>query len=163
MTDDDRTRLAPSEPRDDKTRIAQVNTAGVGAARPISEVPPSPALASTPSPSHSSGDYTEYQVTGNDSSGFAKARALAQSTLASNGTLLKKRFVLEDVLGSGGMGTVYKTRDLRKVEAEDPNPYIATKVLNQDFKHHPDAFVTLQQEAAKSHTLAHPNIVTVHD
>lgn len=164
MTDDDRTRLAPSEPRDDKTRIAQVNPSEVGSARPISQVPPSPSAApSAPTPSQTSGDYTEYQVTGNDSSGFAKARAIAQSTLASNGTLLKKRFVLEEVLGSGGMGTVYKTRDLRKVEAEDPNPYIATKVLNQDFKQHPDAFVTLQQEAAKSHTLAHPNIVTVHD
>jgi serine/threonine protein kinase len=160
VTEDDRTRLASSAPRDDKTRLAPVRTdaqAGISA-RPISELP----AASTPLP-QTNAEYTEYQVTGNDSSGFAKARAIAQSTLAANGTLLKKRFVLEEVLGSGGMGTVYKTRDLRKVEAEDPNPYIATKVLNQDFKQHPDAFVTLQQEAVKSHTLAHPNIVTVHD
>lgn len=166
MTEDDRTRLASSRPRDDQTRVAPPSGSSAGAgsstapsqvARPISQVP-------TPAPAaQGSGDYTEFHASANDSSGFAKARAIAQSTLASNGTLLKKRFVLEEVLGSGGMGTVYKTRDLRKVEAEDPNPYIATKVLNQDFKQHPDAFVTLQQEAAKSHTLAHPNIVTVHD
>ena len=110
--------------------------------------------------------YTQYRAnTTNNSSGFAKASELAEQALSGSGagTLLKKRFLLEDALGQGGMGTVYKTRDLRKVEAEDPNPYIATKVLNQDFQNHPDAFVTLQQEAAKSQTLAHPNIVTVHD
>jgi hypothetical protein len=99
------------------------------------------------------------------SSGFAQAQALAAKAQAGSGigSLLKKRFYLEAVLGQGGMGTVYLTRDLRKIEAEDPNPYIATKVLNSAFKNHPDAFVTLQQETAKSHALAHPNIVTVHD
>ncbi len=106
---------------------------------------------------------TRYSASHNHSAGFARARELVEQSHSGKGLLLKKRFLLEDVLGHGGMGTVYKTRDLRKVEAEDPNPYIATKVLNQDFKDHPDAFVTLQQETAKSQTLAHPNIVTVHD
>jgi serine/threonine protein kinase len=107
--------------------------------------------------------FTQYTAPHNYSAGFAQARELVKQSQSGKGTLLKKRFLLEDVLGHGGMGTVYKTKDLRKVEAEDPNPYIATKVLNQDFKDHPDAFVTLQQETAKSQTLAHPNIVTVHD
>lgn len=107
--------------------------------------------------------FTQYSAPHNHSAGFAQARELVKQSQSGKGTLLKKRFLLEDVLGHGGMGTVYKTKDLRKVEAEDPSPYIATKVLNQDFKDHPDAFVTLQQETAKSQTLAHPNIVTVHD
>ena len=108
--------------------------------------------------------FTQYSGGHNHSAGFAQARALVKQSLkGEQGLLLKKRFLLEEVLGHGGMGTVYKTKDLRKVEAEDPYPYIATKVLNQDFKDHPDAFVTLQQETAKSQTLAHPNIVTVHD
>lgn len=120
--------------------------------------------ASSSTPAEAATQYTQYRAnTTNNSAGFAKASALAEQALSGSGTLLKKRFLLEDALGQGGMGTVYKTRDLRKVEAEDPNPYIATKVLNQDFQNHPDAFVTLQQEAAKSQTLAHPNIVTVHD
>lgn len=106
---------------------------------------------------------TQYSAHHNQSAGFAQARELVKQSQSGKGTLLKKRFLLEEVLGHGGMGTVYKTKDLRKVEAEDPNPYIATKILNQDFKNHPDAFVTLQQETAKSQTLAHPNIVTVHD
>lgn len=124
-------------------------------------------VAGTTAPTHSATDHstqiTRYSASHNHSAGFARARELVEQSHTGKGLLLKKRFLLEDVLGHGGMGTVYKTRDLRKVEAEDPNPYIATKVLNQDFKDHPDAFVTLQQETAKSQTLAHPNIVTVHD
>ena len=109
-------------------------------------------------------DYTRYQTTGNsDSSGFDQARDLARKAQGESGRLLKKRFVLEEVLGKGGMGVVYKARDLRKVEAQDSNPYIATKVLGQNFKDHPQAFISLQQEAVKSQKLAHPNIVTVHD
>lgn len=115
-------------------------------------------------------DYTEYEATDTGDSaagatvtGFDRARQMAQKAQAESGRLLKKRFVLEDVLGEGGMGLVYKARDLRKVEAEDRNPYIAVKVLGQQFKEHPQAFVSLQQEAVKSQKLAHPNIVTVHD
>jgi serine/threonine protein kinase len=77
--------------------------------------------------------------------------------------ILKQRFVLEDRLGSGGMGTVFRARDLRKVEAGDRQPYVAIKVLNNDFREHPEAFVALQREAVKSQALAHPNIVTIFD
>lgn len=109
--------------------------------------------------------FTEYNPAGGNSSstGFEKAKAIANKALASKGKILKKRFVLEEILGKGGMGVVYKARDLRKVEAEDPNPFVVAKVLGQEFKDHPDAFVVLQQEAAKSQRIAHPNIVTVHD
>lgn len=99
----------------------------------------------------------------NSSQGFARAQQTADRALADNRIMLNNRFVLEATLGAGGMGTVYRAKDLRKVEANDPNPYVAVKVLNDDFKHHPDAFVTLQREASRSHTLSHPNIVTVHD
>ncbi|NND68521.1 MAG: protein kinase [Halioglobus sp.] len=115
-------------------------------------------------PDEATGEYTEYEGAGaGTSTGFDKARTLAAKAGAESGRLLKKRFVLEDELGRGGMGIVYKARDLRKVEADDSNPYIAAKVLGQSFKEHPHAFVALQQEAVKSQKLAHPNIVTVHD
>ncbi|NOZ52239.1 MAG: protein kinase [Gammaproteobacteria bacterium] len=77
--------------------------------------------------------------------------------------ILKHRFVLEKTVGIGGMGVVYKAKDLRKVEAKDRNPYVAVKILNEDFRHYPDAFIALQREARKSQSIAHPNIVNVHD
>ncbi|MEW8318030.1 MAG: serine/threonine-protein kinase [Candidatus Thiodiazotropha sp.] len=79
------------------------------------------------------------------------------------GSVLKNRFVLEEMLGRGGMGVVYKARDLRKVEAMDRNPYIAVKVLSKDFQANPDSFIALQRESKKAQQLAHPNIVTVYD
>ena len=95
--------------------------------------------------------------------GFVDAKRDADKALADNEIILNHRFVLKQTLGSGGMGTVYKAQDLRKVEARDNNPYVATKILNSDFKNHPDAFIALQREASRSHLLSHPNIVTVHD
>ena len=79
------------------------------------------------------------------------------------GTRLRDRFILDEVLGVGGMGIVYKGRDLLKVEARDRNPYVAIKVLREDFKKRDDAFIMLQREASRQQRLAHPNIVTVYD
>jgi eukaryotic-like serine/threonine-protein kinase len=79
------------------------------------------------------------------------------------GDTLNGRFVLEECIGFGGMGTVYKALDLRKMEAADRSPYIAIKVLNVQFRGHPKSLIALQREAKKAQTLAHPNIVTVYD
>ena len=79
------------------------------------------------------------------------------------GDTLNGRFVLEECIGFGGMGTVYKALDLRKLEASDRNPYIAIKVLNVQFRGHPKSLIALQREAKKAQALAHPNIVRVYD
>jgi serine/threonine protein kinase len=79
------------------------------------------------------------------------------------GDIIKQRFVLDKLLGEGGMGAVYRALDLRKYEAGDPQPYVAIKILSSSFKRHPRALVTLQREAKKTQQLAHPNIVTVYD
>jgi serine/threonine protein kinase len=99
----------------------------------------------------------------------SKKEILAEPTAELSGVeagehgLLKKRFVLETVLGVGGMGIVYKARDLLKVEAQDRDPYVAIKVLSEEFKSHPEAFISLQRESRKSQRIAHPNIVNVFD
>lgn len=77
--------------------------------------------------------------------------------------IINQRFLLASKLGVGGMGTVYRAKDLRKVEAQDKNPWVAVKLLNDAFKEHPSAFIALQREAQKSQKLAHPNIVRVYD
>jgi serine/threonine protein kinase len=79
------------------------------------------------------------------------------------GDTLNGRFVLEECIGFGGMGTVYKALDLRKLEASDRHPYIAIKVLNVQFQGHPKSLIALQREARKAQTLAHANIVQVYD
>jgi hypothetical protein len=79
------------------------------------------------------------------------------------GDTLNGRFVLEECVGVGGMGTVYKALDLRKLEASDRQPYVAIKVLNVQFSVHPKSLIALQREARKAQQLAHRNIVTVYD
>jgi len=81
----------------------------------------------------------------------------------SNGSTINNRFVIDKLLGRGGMGMVYRAVDKRKQEAKDRNPFVAIKVLSDEFKRHPVAFVALQREARKSQDLAHPNVITVYD
>ena len=79
------------------------------------------------------------------------------------GSIVRGRFKLEKVLGVGGMGKVYKALDLLKEEAKDRKPYVAIKLLNDNFKDHPQAFISLQREASRQQKLSHPNIATVYD
>ncbi len=79
------------------------------------------------------------------------------------GMVLKDRFVLEEVIGGGGMGTVFKALDLRKSEARDREPYVALKVLNPEFRDNPIALIALQRETKRAQTLSHPNIINVFD
>jgi len=98
-------------------------------------------------------------------SGAAESAQKPDETERMKGTgdVLNGRFVLEECIGTGGMSSVYKALDRRKLEANDRNPYVAVKVLNVEFRAHPDSLVALQREAKKSQSLAHPNIVRVYD
>ena len=79
------------------------------------------------------------------------------------GSIIRGRFKLEKLLGIGGMGKVYKALDLLKAEAKDRKPYVAVKLLNDNFRDHPEAFISLQREASRQQKLSHPNIATVYD
>lgn len=77
--------------------------------------------------------------------------------------VLNQRFELIELLGRGAMGHVYKAIDRRKVEANDKDPWVAIKLLTEEFQKHPDAFVTLQREARKAQNLSSEHIVKVFD
>jgi len=94
---------------------------------------------------------------------LTSSASLAPGQELTVGVVLKDRFVLKDVLGKGGMGAVFKALDLRKVEANDREPFVALKVLNQDFRDNPVSFMALQRETKRAQTLSHPNIITVYD
>lgn len=79
------------------------------------------------------------------------------------GSVLKGRFVLESRLGRGGMGVVYKALDQRRKGAHEHSPYVALKVLREDFKTHPESLNALQRESHEAQRLSHPNIVNVFD
>lgn len=103
---------------------------------------------------------SETSGTGTGRGGRFRAAAAARAGV---GTLLKDRFVLDREIGGGAMGTVYAAVDRRRLEAGEGRPYVAIKVLDRTFSQDSRAFRTLEAEARKAQTLAHPNIVQVHD
>ncbi|SKB43212.1 bifunctional serine/threonine-protein kinase/formylglycine-generating enzyme family protein [Luteibacter sp. 22Crub2.1] len=148
---DDETRVLPLSPStppradddDDATVFKPLHTqAGDGAAS---------SAATTASASQGTGD------TWRRMSGMAEGERIAV------GSLLKGRFLMERELGRGGMGVVYLARDERKVEARDRDPYVAIKVLNDEFRKHPDALIALQRESRRAQHLGNDHIVRVYD
>ena len=75
--------------------------------------------------------------------------------------VLNKRYVLIKVIDSSFIGTVYKSIDLRKQEADIPEPYVAIKILKRTFRAHQDWLTTYYKEIHKRQGLTHPNITKV--
>ncbi len=75
------------------------------------------------------------------------------------GAILRERYVLEQVLGEGGMGRVFLATDR---EVEGPDRFVAIKVLGELFREHPQSLSVLRKEATNTRKLTHPNIVRVH-
>ena len=79
------------------------------------------------------------------------------------GTILQGRFKLIEEVGQGGMSSVYKAIDLRKVEAHAQDPYVAVKILTLPLAGFTRSLALLQGEAHKLQSLPHPHIVRVID
>jgi serine/threonine-protein kinase len=67
------------------------------------------------------------------------------------------KYRIERLLGRGGMGAVYRTRDLRL------HRLVALKVVHADLPGDPEARVRFRREAQVVARLQHPSIVTVYD
>ncbi len=79
------------------------------------------------------------------------------------GQCLKDRYVIESKLGSGGMSDIYRAKDLNLESAGIAEPYVAIKVLLQQFSSTPEAKQVLVKEAHQTQQLSHPNIIRVYD
>src|SRR5579864_3384189 len=66
-------------------------------------------------------------------------------------------YKITSLIGSGGMGEVYRARDTRLLRD------VALKVLPASFTNDPDRLRRFEQEARAVAALNHPNIVSVHD
>jgi predicted Ser/Thr protein kinase len=73
------------------------------------------------------------------------------------GELFAGRYELEELVGSGGMATVYRAHD-RLLERT-----VALKILHEHFARDEDSVERFQREARAVAQLTHPNIVTVID
>ena len=76
--------------------------------------------------------------------------------------LLAGRYRIERLLGAGGMGVVYRARDLLIEQFGAPDPYIALKFLSEAFSESPDASALLYSEFALTRHLRHDNVVRLH-
>lgn len=75
--------------------------------------------------------------------------------------LLCNRYRIERLLGVGGMGAVFRARDLLRAQLGDPTPEIAIKTLSNQCAEYPDAPALLHSEFVRTLRLRHPHIVRV--
>jgi eukaryotic-like serine/threonine-protein kinase len=89
--------------------------------------------------------------------GLGATLEVSQSASINTGTDFGPRYHVESLLGSGGMGKVYKARD-RELERT-----VAIKVLRPDLMTDPQALQRFKHELLLASSISHPNILRIHD
>lgn len=74
------------------------------------------------------------------------------------GTTLNDDYLVERLLGEGGMGRVYQARHTRIAQKR-----YAIKVLRGEFTGNPEVLARFQREAEAAACISHPNVVGVYD
>lgn len=77
--------------------------------------------------------------------------------MAAIGSVLGGRYRLIELVGQGGMATIYQARD-NQLERD-----VAVKVLRPEYGRDPEFLARFRQEAQSAASLNHPNVVAVYD
>ncbi len=89
--------------------------------------------------------------------GIGATLEVSDSASINTGTDFGPRYLVESLLGSGGMGKVYKARD-RELDRT-----VAIKVLRPDLMTDPMAMQRFKHELLLASSISHPNILRIHD
>jgi serine/threonine protein kinase len=73
------------------------------------------------------------------------------------GSVLAGRYQLEELLGRGGMGVVFRATDVQM-----PGVRVAIKLLNHEMRKEPELLNMLRESVRKARALPHPNIAGVY-
>ncbi|MGB5209607.1 MAG: protein kinase [Gammaproteobacteria bacterium] len=87
----------------------------------------------------------------------------AELPLPEAGEVLGDRYVIQSILGRGGMGIVYRVQDRCREAAGADNPDLAMKILKPELQDSPDAERRLLGEALQGQDLRHPGLVRILD
>ncbi len=85
------------------------------------------------------------------------------SAASLSGMRLRDRFVLQELLGEGGMSCVYRASDRQRESATGEDAHIAIKMLRTSLAARPDALRALRLEYDRAQRLSHPAIIKVFD
>jgi serine/threonine protein kinase len=79
------------------------------------------------------------------------------------GRVLRDRYVIDQRLGSGGRGTVYKALDQYRADLPETHQYVAIKFLNETGGCETEQLAALRREFYCTQMLSHRNVVKVHE
>ena len=79
------------------------------------------------------------------------------------GRVLRDRYDIEQCLGTGGKGTVFKALDRYRSSLPPSQRYVAIKLLHECAGNRDETIEALRRELQSAQTLSHPNIVKVYD
>ena len=112
--------------------------------------------ATTPPPSRG-------ECTG-DTRGLSSQSAHSPDADIPAGSVLRTRYVLEEVVGRGGSSVVFRASDLHRALPLETSPhFVAVKLLQAEFRDDPEALLRLRREFRQTQRLLHPRVVRVFD